>query len=438
MKTRGPLTIPAYMQACLTNPDYGYYASKSNADTTGILGAGGDFITSPEISQVFGELMAIFFISRWQSAGQPSRVRLVELGPGRGTLLSDMLRTFAAFPDMLAALRSIELVEASPLFIERQEAMLNETLGKFGRSLANADTPIDALAEHEIRVEWFASYDQVPVQPDAWTIVMAHEFFDALPIHIFEKQLDGWREVMVDIDEAKRPVTVIKASDLGKSDQDKEPELRFVLSPGATPWSQLLAANSERFKALQPGQRVEVSPISWAAARRFGELVSGYPALRPTTNGETEAPSADVAAQRTKPSMGGCGLMIDYGANHFFSHSFRAFRAHKIVDPLSLPGQSDLTANVDFSFLAQAVGTTDSLSYGPMPQREFLTALGLSLRVKKLLESNPPARAKVIEQAAARLIDAHGMGKQYQVLGVSAPAQASAGANEPEEVYPFM
>ena len=267
------------MQACLTNPDYGYYASKSNSESTDILGTRGDFITSPEISQVFGELMAVFFVSRWEAAGRPPRVRLVELGPGRGTLLCDILRTFSAFPDMMAALRSLELVEASPLLIERQEAALSQTLARLHRSLANADTPIEKLKPEEIRIEWFPTYERPAVDPESWTILVAHEFFDALPIHIFEKHAHGWREVMVDIDEKTAPVSVIKAADLNKPPQ--EPGLRFVLSPGATAWSQLLVANSERFKSLQPGQRVEVSPVSWTAARRVGELVSGYPALRP-------------------------------------------------------------------------------------------------------------------------------------------------------------
>lgn len=438
IKTRGPLTIPSYMQACLTNPDYGYYASKTKQPHTGILGSAGDFITSPEISQVFGELLAIFFISRWQSAGAPRRVRVIELGPGRGTLLSDMIRTFSAFPDMMSAVRSIELVEASPLFIEEQEANLSSVLSRSGRSLANADTSIDALAPNDVRVEWFASPEQVPIMPDTWTIVVAHEFFDALPIHIFEKHINGWREVMVDVDDGKNePISVIKASDLGKETKP-EPKLRYVLSPGATAWSQLLAAKSERFQSLQPGQRVEVSPASWAVARRMGEWISGYPALRPEHTEAKQLPH-DIAEQRSKRSLGGCGLVVDYGGVRFFSDSFRAFREHKLVDPLEMPGQSDLTANVDYGFLMHALHTTSSSTYGPLSQRDFLTALGLSLRVKNLIESNPPDRRAEIERAAHRLIEVNGMGTQYQVLGVSSPARENASANtEPDDVYPFI
>lgn len=427
------MTIPAYMQACLTNPDYGYYASKSQQENSRILGTRGDFITSPEISQVFGELLAVFFISRWQSAGAPKNVRIVELGPGRGTLLCDMLRTFSAFPDIISAIRSIELIESSPLFIEQQEANLSATLSRFGRSIANADTPVDQLAPNDLRVEWFASYEQVPTEPNAWTIVVAHEFFDALPIHIFEKHIDGWREVMVDVNDESKPVNVIKASDLGKP--RPEPGLRYVLSPGPTAWTQLLAAKSERFKALQPGQRVEISPASWTVARKIGEWVSGYPALRPD---QAQGPPPDVIDKRSKPSLGGCGLVIDYGGMRFFSDSFRAFRAHKLVDPLEMPGQSDLTANVDFTFLMHAIHTTNAYTYGPLSQQDFLTALGLSLRVKNLVESNRAGRQAEIQRAANRLIETNGMGTQYQVMGISSPHRATAPEGEPEEVYPFI
>ena len=173
-------------------------------------------------------------------------------------------------------------------------------------------------------------------------------------------------------------------------------------------------------------------------ARRLGEWVSGYPALRPE-HATSQRPPADTREQRGKRSLGGCGLVIDYGGMRFFSESFRAFRSHKLVDPLEMPGQSDLTANVDFSFLMHALHTTDAFTYGPLSQRDFLTALGLSLRLKKLVESNAPDRRVDIERAAQRLIEVNGMGTQYQILGISSPARAHGDESvEPEEVYPFI
>ena len=440
IKANGPMTVPTYMQACLTNPDHGYYAGKLQQDTHGILGSGGDFITSPEISQVFGELLAVFFVWRWQAAGSPQRIRIVELGPGRGTLLSDMLRTFSAFPQMFNAIKTLEMVEASPALLAQQEQSISSALRRANKKIVSPATPVAELEADQIRAEWFPSYHGVNVDPESWTIVIAHEFFDALPIHIFEKKLEGWREVLVDVDHGEKPgVTVLKAADLLKEKQPStEPKLRFVVSPGATPWSQLLAARNERFKHFQPGQRVEVSPVSWAVARRMGEWISGYDALRVNNEGAAEEPNEELRQARARPSLGGCGLVVDYGAARFFSESFRAFRQHKIVNPLELPGQSDLTANVDFSFLGHAISTTDARSYGPMTQREFLAGLGLNLRVKKLVEDNPADRTKDIEQAAARLVDATGMGTQYKVMCVSAERAEHAGEREPEEIYPFL
>ena len=137
---------------------------------------------------------------RWQAAGSPASVRVVELGPGRGTLLGDMLRTFATFAPMANSLRTIQLVEASPMLIVEQEKTLQAALERVGKRLVPADTPLDKLGKDEIRVEWFPSYHAVPVDPSMWTITVAHEFFDALPIHIFEKRIEGWREVLVDVD----------------------------------------------------------------------------------------------------------------------------------------------------------------------------------------------------------------------------------------------
>ncbi|WFD30883.1 hypothetical protein MSPP1_001907 [Malassezia sp. CBS 17886] len=439
IRASGPLTVPAYMQACLLNPDYGYYAGRHSPEGKGILGATGDFITSPEISQVFGELLAVFFVSRWQAAGQPGRLRIVELGPGRGTLLSDMVRTFAAFPEMLAGLRSVELVEASPVLMAQQEAALRDTLARFGKTVVPADRAVEELGADEIRIEWFPTYNQVPVDPSSWTIVVAHEFFDALPIHIFEKKFEGWREVLVDVADNASPVTVLRASDLGKpTSASADPSLRFVLSSSATPWAQLLVANSERFRQVLPGQRVEVSPMSWALARRVGEWVSGYESPRIGRDGQPLSATPTEATGREQPSLGGCGLIIDYGGAQFFSDSFRAFREHRLVDPLVNPGLSDLTVNVDFAYLQQAIGSTDAVCHGPITQAEFLTGLGINVRVHKLIDGKEDERADAIKKAAARLVDQTSMGSQYKALCVTATGAPHAGAQAMEEVYPFL
>lgn len=385
--------------------------------------------------------MAIFFVMRWQAAGSPASVRVVELGPGRGTLLGDMLRTFATFAPMANSLRTIQLVEASPMLIVEQEKTLQAALERVGKRLVPADTPLDKLGKDEIRVEWFPSYHAVPVDPSMWTITVAHEFFDALPIHIFEKRIEGWREVLVDVDTGssgnvcvRANSSVLKASDLGK---EPEKKLRYVLSPSETPWTKLLAVQSGRFDAVQPGQRVEVSPMSWVVARRMGELISGYEAQKVSADGRPMELSHEERERRAAPSAGGCGLIVDYGGAQFFSNSFRAFRSHKVVDPLELPGESDLTANVDFNYLNTAINSTDARAYGLLSQSDFLRSMGMGVRVEKLSKENP-GRGSEITGAAARLVDTTGMGSQYKVMAVSAPPVPRAGTDPKEEIYPFL
>ena len=161
----GPMPVDAYMRACLEDPVHGYW---QRART---IGRGGDFITSPEISQVFGELIGLWCAATWQHMGQPQAVRLVELGPGRGTLMRDALRVARAVPAFASAVR-VHLVEKSPTLRERQA---------------------QALAGSGYQPEWHDSVRDVPQGPAIW---VANEFLDALPIRQFVFG-DGWRERVV-------------------------------------------------------------------------------------------------------------------------------------------------------------------------------------------------------------------------------------------------
>ncbi|PWN33783.1 DUF185-domain-containing protein [Meira miltonrushii] len=441
IKASGPLSVSTFMRTCLLDPEQGYYASAnaagSSSDQAGrdVLGARGDFITSPEISQVFGELLAIFFIARWQTVMPDGQTRLVELGPGRGTLLADMIRTFARFSAFFNTIKSIHLVETSPGLMALQHDAIEAALTQAGKKIVPADQEV--LADDEVKLEWFPIADSVPVQNDTWSMVVAHEFFDALPTHIFERSADGFREVLVDIERAKTGqsgITVLKPGDLTgaksstPSADSTDAKFRYVISSSPTPWSVLLAARNPRFQVLQPGQRVEVSPEAWATARKMGELVSG----RKARAGKPERESDEQRLERERgeserlqtPSKGGAGLVIDYGDEKAFGGSFRAFKSHKIVDPLDAPGTADLTCNVDFSYLKNALAMTDARSLGPMFQSHFLQALGVEQRVEALVKNAKDAeRGKEIDHAAKRLVDANGMGAQYKVLGICSEAQ---------------
>jgi NADH dehydrogenase [ubiquinone] 1 alpha subcomplex assembly factor 7 len=165
----GPMPVSEYMRLCLTHPQYGYYVNRDP------LGARGDFITAPEISQMFGELIGIWLASVWRQLGAPENVRLIELGPGRGTMLLDALRAAKTVPGFLAAI-VLHLVEVSPELQKVQEKRLQ---------------PL------RLPLLWHSSLEEVPAGP---CLIVANEFIDALPVHQAVKQADGWHERVVTID----------------------------------------------------------------------------------------------------------------------------------------------------------------------------------------------------------------------------------------------
>ncbi|MCX5578033.1 class I SAM-dependent methyltransferase [Kaistia terrae] len=160
----GPITVADYMAACLGDPEFGYYTTREP------FGAAGDFVTAPEVSQMFGELLGLWAVTTWQRMGSPSRFVLAEIGPGRGTLMADALRAAQVAPGFEQA-ASIVLVETSERLREIQKA---------------------TLASHG--VDWA---DTVEALPDGPAIVIANELFDALPVRQFLRMRDGWAERMV-------------------------------------------------------------------------------------------------------------------------------------------------------------------------------------------------------------------------------------------------
>jgi SAM-dependent MidA family methyltransferase len=168
IRIAGPMPVAQYMEMCLTHPRYGYYITRDP------LGAAGDFTTSPEISQMFGELIGIWAASVWQSMGSPNRINLVELGPGRGTMMADMLRAAKILPAFRDAI-AVQFVETNPALIERQR----EKLADSGKSIV-----------------WHKTLDDVSTAP---AIYFANEFFDALPVKQAVKQDDGWHNRTVEI-----------------------------------------------------------------------------------------------------------------------------------------------------------------------------------------------------------------------------------------------
>jgi NADH dehydrogenase [ubiquinone] 1 alpha subcomplex assembly factor 7 len=165
----GPISLYDYMQACLATPASGYYIARQP------IGAGGDFITAPEVSQIFGELLGLWAARVWQSMGEPDDAMLAELGPGRGTLMADALRAAKTVPQFSQSI-SVALVEISPMLRETQ---------------------VDTLQDCGVALAWCGSVEQLRDKP---LLLLANEFLDALPIRQFVRREDGWHERYVGVE----------------------------------------------------------------------------------------------------------------------------------------------------------------------------------------------------------------------------------------------
>jgi SAM-dependent MidA family methyltransferase len=326
----GPLTVERYMGLCLQR----YYGSRDP------LGRTGDFTTAPEISQMFGELLGLWAAATWQIMGCPGSFRLVELGPGRGTLMSDALRATARVPGFREA-ASVHLVETSLALRERQAAM---------------------LARAGAAASWHSTFNEVPPGP---AIVIANEFFDALPVRQFVRTERGWCERLVGLNKGR---------------------LTFGLAADPEPG------------LPDTGRAGEVLEVAAAGTRVAEEL----------------------AARLVRE--GGGALIVDYGYwGPGSGDTLQAVKRHAFADPLEDPGEADLTAHVDFAQLARGAATAGAAVYGPVPQGGFLAALGIQARAAALKTRASPAQAADIDAALHRLTAPDAMGELFKVLAIADP-----------------
>ena len=332
----GPISLADFMAEALGHPRLGYYRRALP------VGAAGDFTTAPEVSQMFGELIGAWLAERWLAMAHPSPVRLVELGPGRGTLMADALRATRGVPGFHAAI-DLHLVDTNAPMREAQRAALQ--------------------AHHPT---WHERFDEVPDGP---LLLVANEFFDALPVRQFHRTATGWRERMVGLDEQGR--------------------LRLALAPGTTPFAPLLPDAGE-------GAEAELSEAGRSLAGAIGARIA---------------------------RDGGWALIIDYGLESAGrAASLQAVRGHRGAGILDRPGETDLSAHVDFAALAASSGVA---TYGPVSQGAFLRRLGLAARAQALKRRANAVQANAIDAASARLIGPDQMGTLFRVLalgdGKSAP-----------------
>jgi SAM-dependent MidA family methyltransferase len=322
----GPIGLDRFMGAANAH----YYATRDP------FGAAGDFITAPEVSQMFGELIGLSLADLWQRAGRPP-VAWVELGPGRGTLAADALRAMAK----AGLTPPVHLVETSPRLRAEQATRLPHAT-------------------------WHDGLDSLP--KDRALLIVANEFFDALPIRQFVQTLGGWRERRV----GHGPDGFHPVVGTAPMEADVPPELH----------------------GAEPGGVYEDAPAAVALARILGRR---------------------LAAQ------GGALIAIDYG--HDGAHpgdTLQAVHAHAYADPFARPGTSDLTAHVDFGALAAALAAGGARPLGPVEQGQWLLSLGLAARSASLARAAPD-RADELAAAHRRLSHPEEMGRLFKVLGAVGP-----------------
>lgn len=342
----GPMPVYEYMALCLGHPEYGYYTTHDPP------GAAGDFTTSPEISQMFGELIGLWMAATWTHMGSPERIRIIELGPGRGTLMNDALRAVKVLPGFRAAI-TLHLVEMSPRLRAQQE---------------------QTLAAHQVPTSWHEKLGDVP---SGAAIVVANEFFDALPVHqAVRSESDGWHQRCIDV--------------------DADGKLAFGIAPEPLP----------RFDRLLP------------AAARDAPAGAIF---------EWRAENEGMELGRRLACEGGAALVIDYGhSESAVGDSLQAVRRHAYAGVLTAPGTVDITAHVDFAALACAVEAMGARAFGPITQAQLLRRLGIETRAAKLRARASPQQAADIESALARLTGI-GQGQMGSLFKAAAFAHPSLG-----------
>ena len=326
IEASGPISIAEYMREA----NAAYYA------TGDPFGADGDFITAPEISQMFGELVGLWMADMWLRSGSTDNVNLVELGPGRGSLMADVLRATAKFGFTPAV-----------HFVETSDTLRSAQLRKVP----------NAIHHHSLET-----------LPRAGPLlVIANEFFDALPVRQYVATHSGWRERVV-------------ARDRGS---------KFMAMPGTRAVDHMIPAD-----------------IRTAPSRSIYE-----------TSPDTSEMLFELS--RRLHDQNGALLVIDYGyALPGMGSTLQAVKAHKYADPFENPGKHDLTAHVNFPEICNLARMQNLRVSGPVEQGRWLLALGIDMRAQQLA-ATAPERAEEMQEMRDRLVEPAQMGTLFKVLAIS-------------------
>ena len=339
----GPISVYDFMKRSLQTAQLGYYSSKSN-----ILGTKGDFITAPEISQLFGEIVGIWCLNMWHLNGSPSQFNLIELGPGKGTLMSDILRATKNAPGFHKAI-NICLVEISPELRKLQKEKIKHP-----------------------RIKWFDEYSNAP--KEGFSILIANEFLDALPINQYTKRKGEWR--------------------INKVDVTKDTQHLFINHFDANPRIKGFLAN--KYPDAPDDAVIEIQDDA---------------------NILTKEISQDIAKN------GGAALIIDYGyletnRKNYIS-TIQAVKGHRYSPIFKEIGNADISSHINFTALQDVATLHGANVYGPQAQREFLKNMHIELRKDMLLARATDKQKLDIESGYKRITHPKQMGDLFKAIALS-------------------
>jgi len=346
----GSIGTAEFMAIAMADKEDGYYAAAEP------FGRGGDFITAPEISQLFGEIVAIWVIAAWQALGCPTAFVLCEAGPGRGSLSDDICRSLAKAAPACARAAHMALMETSPALRRQQQ-----------QKLAAWNKP-------EKPIVWVEDYSGLTLHirrlaPAAPLIFIANELLDVLPVCQYEKSARGWHERRIQADAGG--------------------QLHFTPGPLQPLPLPAAAAFAQACGRAPPGAIIELSPARQAFVQALSRL---------------------LAQQR------GAALLIDYGAlEHGFGDTLQAVAKHRFAKVLDNIGRSDLSSHVDFAAL-MATARAENCRAAALTQGEFLLQMGLLERAGRLGADKDAQCRQQITADVTRLAAPEQMGDLFKVL----------------------
>ena len=342
IKKSGPISLSQYMEICLWDDENGYYTSNQ------VLGRHGDFITSPEISQTFGELIGLWALSFYQKFIDNKRLCITELGSGRGTLLRDAIRTISMVTKNKVDL-DITILEKSERLIALQKENLKNK-----------------------NIKWISDIKGLSFEPQ---IIIANEFFDALPINQYVRNNEGWYE---------------------KKITTKNGKLCFTLG------NKIWVPSNSIFSNFKIGDTLEHSEQTISIFSNICNHLIRYD---------------------------GVLLVVDYGNISGIGDTLQAVSDHKFSSILEKPGQSDLTSHVNFKLLKE-IAIKKNLYVSPVKeQQNFLLELGIKERLKSLTKNVSSTIAERVESEVKRLIDPDKMGSLFKVIAITKTKRHLEGLN---------